>query len=63
MATLTLEECRELAPVLKDLPDEQVIKIRDNLTIIVNTLLRRVLEDQKAKAVAGKKSKPGNPDK
>ena len=63
MATLTLEECRELAPVLKDLPDEQVIKIRDNLTIIVNTLLRRVLEDQKAKAIAGKESKPENPDK
>ena len=54
MATLTLEECRECLPGLEHLSDEQIIKIRDNLTFIINSLLNRLLSEHKAKAIADK---------
>ena len=49
MAIITLEECRKLLPKLNHLPDSEIIKIRDNLTQIINSLLGRAFKDHKRK--------------
>jgi len=59
---LTLEECRKYLPD-PNISDEQLLKIRDHLTVIINTVFNQIFAEHKAKAVAGKESKPENPDK
>ena len=51
MATMTVEECRKYLTDLDHLPDEEIIKIRDNLTFIINSILKEILYKGKIKPV------------
>jgi hypothetical protein len=41
---MSVEECRKYLPKDVDLTDKQVEDIRDNLTILINTIFDKVLK-------------------
>jgi len=45
MAMPSVEECRELMPILKDVSDEEVIKIRNNLHALIAMLLEDMFKN------------------
>ncbi|MDR0803876.1 MAG: hypothetical protein LBO08_02190 [Rickettsiales bacterium] len=48
MAKLSVQECRKYLigiDLLKDKPDKEIEKLRDNLTQVINTLLNKAKRD------------------
>ena len=42
---MSVEECRKYLPELNHLPDSEIIKIRDNLTEIINWVLNIAMKE------------------
>lgn len=52
MAIMSIEECHKYLPELNHLPDNEIIKIRDNLTKIINFALNIAIKECKPKRIA-----------